>query len=75
MTIRRQNRQGTQRGTDRSEGYRLLCAVLASIQILLPTLAAALPTDGHVVAGHATIQQASPTTLSITQTSDKAILN
>ena len=75
MTIRRQNRQGAQRGTDRSGGYRLLCAVLASIQILLPTLAAALPTDGHVVAGQATIQQASPTTLSITQASDKAILN
>ena len=75
MTIRRRHRQGARRGTDCSGGYRLLCAVLASIQILLPTLAAALPTEGHVVAGQATIQKVSPTTLSIAQASDKAILN
>ncbi|MDN5943044.1 MAG: filamentous hemagglutinin N-terminal domain-containing protein, partial [Nitrospira sp.] len=65
LTLRRLNKQG----------YRLLCAVLASIQILLPTLVAALPTDGQVVAGQATIHQDSQTTLSITQASDKAILN
>ncbi len=56
-------------------GSRLLCALLASLQVLLPSLAAALPIDGHVVAGQATIQQVSPTTLSIAQASDKAILN
>jgi filamentous hemagglutinin family protein len=56
-------------------GLRLLCALLASLQVLLPSLAAALPTDGHVVAGQATIQNVSPTTLSVTQISDKAILN
>jgi filamentous hemagglutinin family protein len=49
--------------------------LLASLQIFLPTIAAALPTDGHVVAGQATIHKVSPTTLSITQASDKAILN
>jgi large exoprotein involved in heme utilization and adhesion len=75
MTIRRRHRQGARRGKDCSGGYRLLCAVLASIQILLPTLVAALPTEGHVVAGQATIQKVSPTTLSIAQASDKAILN
>ena len=56
-------------------GSRFLCALLASLQILLPSLAAALPTDGHVVAGQATIQQVSPTILSIAQASEKAILN
>jgi filamentous hemagglutinin family protein len=56
-------------------GLRLLCALLASLQVLLPSLAAALPTDGHVVAGQAIIQNVSPTTLSVTQISDKAILN
>ena len=56
-------------------GSRLLCALLASLQVLLPSLAAALPTDGHVVAGQATIHQVSPTSLSVTQTTDKAILN
>ena len=56
-------------------GSRLLCALLASLQVLLPSLAAALPIDGHVVAGQATIQQVSPTALSIAQASDKTILN
>ena len=56
-------------------GSRLLCALLASLQVLLPSLAAALPIEGHVVAGQATIQKVSPTTLSIAQASDKAILN
>ena len=56
-------------------GSRLLCALLASLLVLLPSLAAALPIDGHVVAGQATIQKVSPTILSIAQASDKAILN
>ena len=75
MTIRRLHRQGAQRGADRSGVYRLLCAALASIQILLPTLAAALPTDGQVAGGQATIQQTNPRTLTIQQATDKAILN
>ncbi|MDF0645766.1 MAG: filamentous hemagglutinin N-terminal domain-containing protein, partial [Nitrospira sp.] len=48
---------------------------LASLQLLVPSLAAALPSDGHVVGGHATIHQTNPTTLNIQQTTDKAILN
>src|SRR5437868_2214608 len=56
-------------------GSRLLCALVAALQVLLPSLAAALPTDGHVVAGHATIHKISPISLSVTQTTDKAILN
>ena len=56
-------------------GSLLLCALLASLQLFLSSLAAALPIDGHVVAGQATIQKVSPTTLSIAQASDKAILN
>ena len=75
MTIRRLDRQSTRRRTDCSGVYRLLCAVLASIQILLPTLAVALPTDGQVAAGQATIQQTNSTTLTIQQATDKAILN
>ncbi|MDZ4732230.1 MAG: filamentous hemagglutinin N-terminal domain-containing protein, partial [Nitrospirota bacterium] len=67
MTIRRLHRRSTRRRTD--------CAALASIQILLPTLAAALPTDGQVAAGQATIQQTNSTTLTIQQATDKAILN
>lgn len=55
--------------------HRFLCALLASLQILLPSLAAALPGDGTVVGGSATIQQANPKTLNIQQTTDKAILN
>ena len=56
-------------------GSLLLCALLASLQVILPSLADALPSEGHVVAGQATIQKGSPTTLSIAQASDKAILN
>ena len=56
-------------------GSRLLCALLASLLVLLPSLAGALPSEGHVVAGQATIHDVSPTTLSIAQASDKAILN
>ncbi len=55
--------------------HRVLCALLASLQLLLPSLAAALPSDGHVVGGNATIQHTSPTTLNIQQTTEKAILN
>ena len=55
--------------------HRLLCTLLASLQLLLPSLAAALPGDGTVVGGSATIQQANPKTLNIQQTTDKAILN
>ena len=54
---------------------RVLCALLASLQILVPSLVAALPTDGHVVAGQATIQHSTPTTLNIRQATDKAIIN
>ncbi|MCE9535908.1 MAG: filamentous hemagglutinin N-terminal domain-containing protein, partial [Nitrospirae bacterium] len=71
MTRFRLHTEGAQKGA----GYRLLCAVLASIQILLPTLAAALPTDGHVVGGQAIIQQPNPKTLTIQQATDRAILN
>ncbi len=68
-------RQRDRRGTAYSEGYRLLCAALAFIQILLPALAAALPTDGHVAGGQATIHQTNPKALTIQQATDKAILN
>ncbi|HEY7533738.1 MAG TPA: filamentous hemagglutinin N-terminal domain-containing protein, partial [Nitrospiraceae bacterium] len=74
----------TQRGLQRlvrgsrrrfSDLYRMLCILLASFQILLPSLSAALPSDGHVVAGQATIQHSTPTTLNIHQATDKAIIN
>ncbi|MEK6763353.1 MAG: filamentous hemagglutinin N-terminal domain-containing protein [Nitrospirota bacterium] len=55
--------------------HRVLCALLASLQLLLPSLVAALPSDGNVVGGNAEIQQISPTQLTIQQTTDKAILN
>ena len=55
--------------------HRVLCALLASLQLLLPSLVAALPSDGTVVGGNAEIQQMSPTQLTIQQTTDKAILN
>ena len=55
--------------------HRILCALLASLQILLPSLAAALPSDGKVVGGNATIQQTNPKSLTIQQATDKAILN
>ncbi|HEU4684448.1 MAG TPA: filamentous hemagglutinin N-terminal domain-containing protein, partial [Nitrospira sp.] len=63
------------RWRDRHAWQRLLCLLLTSVQVLLPTLAAALPTDGHVVAGQATIQHTAPNSLNIQQTTDKAILN
>ncbi len=55
--------------------HRVLCGLLASLQLLLPTLVAALPTDGKVVGGSATIQQSNSKTLNIQQATDKAILN
>jgi filamentous hemagglutinin family protein len=55
--------------------HRVLCGLLASLQILVPSLAAALPSDGKVVGGSATIQQSNPKTLNIQQATDKAILN
>ena len=58
-----------------SNPYRALCAVLASLQLFLPSLVVALPIDGNVVGGHATIQQVNPHQLDIQQTTDKAILN
>lgn len=45
------------------------------MQLLLPALAAALPGDGQVVGGHATIQHTNPSTLDIHQSTDKAIIN
>ncbi|TKB65028.1 MAG: filamentous hemagglutinin N-terminal domain-containing protein [Nitrospira sp.] len=61
------------RGFSRSQ--RMFCAFLASLQLLLPSVVVALPTDGIVVGGHAEIQQISPTQLTIQQTTDRAILN
>src|SRR6476660_10264457 len=58
-----------------SSRHRLLCALLASLQILLPSLTLALPADGKVVAGQATIQHTTPTSLGIQQATDKAIIN
>ena len=55
--------------------HRALCAVMASFQLLLPSLVAALPSDGNVVGGQATIQHVNPNQLDIQQTTDKAILN
>ncbi|BCA55373.1 hypothetical protein W02_25130 [Nitrospira sp. KM1] len=54
---------------------RALRCLLASVQILMPTLAAALPADGTVVGGRATIQLSTGKALTIQQTTDKAILN
>jgi filamentous hemagglutinin family protein len=53
----------------------MFCAFMASLQLLLPSLVVALPTDGIVVGGNAEIQQISPTQLNIQQTTDRAILN
>jgi trimeric autotransporter adhesin len=61
------------RGFSRSQ--RMFCAFMASLQLLLPSLVVALPTDGIVVGGSAEIQQISPTQLTIQQTTDRAILN
>ncbi len=72
---RRQSRNGRSRRTASPLGYRLLCALLASLQILVPTLAAALPSGGQVAGGQATISQPTGTSLQIQQATDKAILN
>ncbi len=58
-----------------SSPHRILCVLLASLQLLLPSLVVALPTDGNVVGGNAEIQQISPTQLTIQQTTDRAIIN
>jgi filamentous hemagglutinin family protein len=50
-------------------------AILIVLQFWIPTSTVALPTDGKVVAGQATIQHTTPTSLSIQQSTDKAILN
>src|SRR5688572_30161362 len=52
-----------------------LAIVLAGVQFALASVAAALPTDGQVVAGSASIRQPSVQTLHINQATDKAILN
>ncbi|HXX74227.1 MAG TPA: filamentous hemagglutinin N-terminal domain-containing protein, partial [Nitrospiraceae bacterium] len=53
----------------------MLTIALVALQLWVSTLALALPTNGQVVAGQATIQHTSPTSLSILQSTDKAILN
>lgn len=53
---------------------RLLCGLLALLQLLLPAVAAALPTEGQVAGGQATIQQ-TPKSLTVQQATDRAILN
>ncbi|MGH7147501.1 MAG: filamentous hemagglutinin N-terminal domain-containing protein, partial [Nitrospiraceae bacterium] len=58
-----------------SNPHRVLCALLVSLQLLLPSLVAALPSDGNVVGGNAAIQQVNPKQLNIQQATDKAILN
>ena len=45
------------------------------LQFWAPTWTLALPADGKVVAGQATVQHTTPTSLSIQQATDKAILN
>lgn len=55
--------------------HRALCGLLAVLQLLLPSLVAALPTDGHVAGGSATVQQTNPNTLNVVQASERAILN
>ncbi|HJT19960.1 MAG TPA: filamentous hemagglutinin N-terminal domain-containing protein, partial [Nitrospira sp.] len=76
MTDRHPQRATGRRGwREFSPLHRMFCILLAGLQVILPCVAAALPSDGHVVAGHATIQHTSPNTLNIQQTTDKAILN
>jgi len=53
----------------------LFAVVLVTLQLWTPSFTLALPTNGNVVAGEATIQQATPKTLNIQQATDKAILN
>ena len=45
------------------------------LQLCVPTSTLALPADGKVVAGQATIHHTTPTSLGIQQATDKAILN
>src|SRR5690348_13447949 len=52
-----------------------LVAILIGLHLSVPSLVLALPTDGKVVAGQATIQHTTPTSLGIHQSTDKAILN
>ena len=52
-----------------------VAAGFVTLQLWTPTLTLALPTDGKVVAGQATIQHTTPTSLSIQQATNKAILN
>src|SRR5688572_10469475 len=56
-----------------------LAAIFASVIVVLhvcaPTFSFALPADGKVVAGQATIQQTMPASLNIQQATEKAILN
>jgi len=77
MAMRTRSRQGkgSMKWAELSQGHRILCGLLAVLQILIPCLAAALPTDGQVAGGQATIQQTNPKALTIQQGTDKAILN
>lgn len=75
MTSRPSQRHRIGKWAEPTRTSRVLCGFLATLQLLLPTLAAALPTDGQVAAGQATIQQAAPKSLTIQQTTEKAILN
>ncbi|MGB4894820.1 MAG: filamentous hemagglutinin N-terminal domain-containing protein, partial [Nitrospira sp.] len=54
--------------------HRILCGLLAAVQLLIPSLTLALPTDGRVAGGGATLQSTSKS-ITIQQTTDKAILN
>jgi filamentous hemagglutinin family protein len=53
---------------------RILCGLLAAVHLLVPCLTLALPTDGRVAGGGATLQSTSKS-ITIQQTTDKAILN
>ncbi len=52
-----------------------LCLILSALQLLLPTMGAALPNGGQVAGGQATISQPSSQSLQIQQTTDKAVIN
>jgi filamentous hemagglutinin family protein len=54
--------------------HRILCGLLAAVHLLVPCLTLALPTDGRVAGGGATLQSTSKS-ITIQQTTDKAILN
>ncbi|MBL8069572.1 MAG: filamentous hemagglutinin N-terminal domain-containing protein [Nitrospira sp.] len=53
---------------------RIFCGLLAAVHLLVPCLTLALPTDGRVAGGGATLQS-TPKSITIQQTTDKAILN